>query len=110
MVPGEIFHGALSRGRAHAFDNLRVSIQMLNRGRDCIDISWLNDDAFHAVADYIAGFARCDYRQTASGRFVNCFGASFQARRKNVNRSLIQIIIEVELESKDANIVASELL
>src|SRR5256885_9724594 len=109
MVPGKIFYHALSRRGSHASDNLRTSIQMLDRGGDRIDIARLNNDSFHAVAHDVAGFAGRDHRQAASGRFVNRLRAALQSRRKNVNRSLIEIILEVALEPEDPNIFAAEL-
>src|SRR5260370_20239066 len=110
MVPGEIFHCALSRCAPHARDNLRMAIQMLDRGRDGIDISRLNDNSFHAVAYHIPRFAGRDHGQAGGGRFVNRFGAAFQPRWKNVNRTLTEIILEIAFETDNANILAPELL
>src|SRR5436190_20141647 len=110
MVPGEIFHRALPRRRTHARDNLRMTIQMLDRGGNCIDISRLNNDSFDAVADDVAGFTGRNHRQSTSSRFVNRFSAPFQSRWKNVNRSLTEIILEIALETEDANIFAPEFL
>ena len=86
MVPGEIFHYALPGRISHALDDFRMSIQMLQCRRDCIDVSRLNDDSFHAVTNDIAGFARCDDGQTAGGSFINGLRAAFPLRRKNVKR------------------------
>ena len=110
MVPREIFHCALSRCAPHARDNLWTPIQMLDRGRDCIDISRLNDNSFYAIAHYVARFAGRDHGQAGGGRFVNRFGAAFQPRWKNVNRTLIEIILEIAFETENANILAPELL
>src|SRR5260370_25574352 len=108
MLPREIFHHALSGSGAHARNNLRMARQMLNRRRDCIDIAGLDDDSFHAVAHNVAGFTGGNHRQTTSGRFVNRLGAAFQPRRKNVNGSLIEIILEIAFEAENANILAPE--
>src|SRR5258708_7883945 len=108
MVPGEMFHYSLARRRTHALDDFRMTIQMLDRTRDCIDISRLNNDSFDTVTHHVAGFAGGDHRQTASGSFVNRFGAALQARRENVNRSLIEIILEVALKTENANILETE--
>src|SRR2546430_5080983 len=109
MVPGEIFDDALPRRAAHALNNFRMAIQMLDRRRDCIDIAGLDDNSFHAIADDIAGFARGDHWQARRGRFVNGFGAAFESRRKNVNRSLVQIIFQIGFETEDANVFAPKL-
>ncbi len=83
---------------------------MLDRGRDGIHVSGLNHNSFHAVADHVPRFAGGDHGQAGCGRFVNRFGATFQPRWKNVNRSLIEIILEIAFETENANILAPELL
>src|ERR1700693_4587381 len=85
-------------------------IQMLDRGRDSIDVSRFDNDSFHSVADHVTGFARCDHWQSASRRLVNCFCAAFQSRWKNVDRPLVQIILEIALETENANVVSPEFL
>src|SRR5207253_9136510 len=66
------------------------------------------DESFHSFANDVALFTVSNYRQTTSSRFVNRLGAAFQPRRKNVNRSLIEIILEIALEAENANILAPE--
>src|SRR5437016_12248867 len=110
MIPREIFHRALSRCAPHARDNLWTPIQMLDRGRDGIDISRLNDNSFYAIAHHVARFAGRDHGQAGGGRFVNSFGAAFQPRWKNVNRTLIEIIHVIELETENANMIDTEIL
>src|SRR5260370_1466003 len=108
MVPGEIFHHALSRRRTHAGANDWMAIQMLDRRGDCIDISRLDDDSFDTIADDVARFARSDHGQAARCRFVNRFGASFQTRWENINRALIEVILEIALKTENANVLAAE--
>src|SRR5437870_11613099 len=110
MVPREIFHCALSRCAPHARDNLWTPIQMLDRGRDCIDISRLNDNSFYAIAHDVARFAGRDHGQAGGGRFVNRIGAACQPRWKDVNRTLIELILEFAFETENANILTPECL
>src|SRR4030081_968114 len=108
MVPGKIFHHALSCRRAHPRDNLRMAIQMLDRGGDRIDISRLNDNSFDTIAHYVARFACRDHGQAARCRFVNRLGAAFQTRWEYINRSWIEIILEVAAKTENAHVVAAE--
>src|SRR5947207_2294251 len=81
---------------------------MLNRARDCLDIPGLNNDSFYAVPHHVTRLSRRNHRQSARGRFVNCFRAAFQTRRENVNRSLIEIVLGVALETENANVLTAE--
>src|SRR6266571_3131559 len=106
MIPSKIFHHAPPRRLTHALNNFGMAIQILDRGSNGIDISRLHNDPLDAVAYYVARFARGDYRQAASCSFVDRLGAAFQTRRKNVYRSLIEIILGIAYESEDSDVVA----
>ena len=110
MVPGEILHDALARGDAHARDDFGMIVKMPDCVRETIDIARRHDDAFHAVDDHIARFARRDLRQTARGRFVGDFGAAFASGGEGVDRSLFEVILRILHEANDANIIAPKTL
>src|SRR4029453_15305420 len=109
MVPREIFDYATSRGAAHLLNDFRMSMQMLECRCDCIDITRLYNNSFHAVAHYIACFTRGDLGQRACRGFVCHFGAAFPLRRKNMYRALIKIILRVAHKSHYPDFLAPEL-
>src|SRR4029450_5321707 len=108
MVPCEIFNYATSRGAAHLLDDFRMSMQMLERRCDCVDITRLYNNSFHAVAHYIACFTCGDLRQRACRGFICHFGAAFPLRRKNMYRALVKIILRVAYKSHYADVIAPE--
>src|ERR1044071_9530996 len=110
MVPRKIFNYTTSGGAAHLLHDLRMSMEMLQRRCDRIDITRPDDDAFDAVAHYIAGLTSGDLGQRARRGFVWHFGAAFPLRRKNMHRSLVQIILRVANKSHLSNVIAPELL
>ena len=95
MVPREIFNYTTSRGAAHLLNDFRMPVQMLEGRCDCVDITRLHDNSFHAITHYIARFTRGDLGQSARCGFVCHFGAAFPLRRKNVYRTLVKIILRV---------------
>src|SRR5262249_49797156 len=110
MIPGEILDYAMSRRGAHFLHDLRMSVQVFQRCRDRVHISWFHNNALSAIADDVAGLARGDLRQTACRRFICDLSAAFPLRRENVDRALAEIILRVTHESNRANVVAPELL
>src|SRR6266851_9401133 len=79
---------------------------MLERARDGIDVSGLNDDSLNAVADDVARFAGRDLRQTAGRRFVNNFRAALPLRWKNVHRALTETGLRVAHETESLDVLA----
>src|SRR5207244_13005694 len=67
MAPSEIFNDAAPRPVAHPLNDFRMSLEMLERRRDGIDISWPDDDSFNPIAHDIARFPGRDLRQAAGG-------------------------------------------
>jgi hypothetical protein len=110
MVPGEILHHAFSRGRPHLDHDFGVAIQMFERRRNPVDIPRLHDDSFDPVTDNVARFACSNGRQTAGSRFIDRFCAALPLRWKNVNASLVKIILRVAHKADCADVFASELL
>src|SRR6476660_10328594 len=110
MVPGEILNHATSCGAAHLLNDLRMSIQMLQRSCDCLDISWFYDDSLNTIAHHIARLARSDLGQCARRRLIRDFGAPFPLRRKHMHRGLVEIILRIAHESDDANVIAPKFL
>ena len=58
MVPREIFNYTTSRGAAHLLNDFRMPVQMLEGRCDCVDITRLHNNSFHAITHYIARFTR----------------------------------------------------
>src|SRR2546425_392100 len=106
MVPGEIFYDALTRGVAQTLHDFRMPVPMFERCCNGTDIPGLDDDSLYSIAHDVAGFACRDNWQTASGRFVNRFRTAFQARWKNIDGALIQIIFRVAHKTDHPDVIA----
>src|SRR6267142_5577483 len=109
MVPCEIFNYATSRGAAHLLNDFRMPVQMLECRRDRVDVTWLHDNSFHAIAHHIACFTRGDLGQRTCRGFICHFGAAFPLRRKNMYRTLVKIILRVARKSHYPDVIAPEL-
>src|SRR4029453_1499461 len=109
MVPREIFNYATSRSAAHLVNDFRVSVQMLECRCDCLDVTWLHDNSFHAIAHHIACFPRGDLGQRTCRSFIYHFGAAFPLRRKDMYCALAKIILRIARKSHYPDVIAPEL-
>src|SRR4030095_1869174 len=109
MVPREIFDYPTSRGAGHLLHDFRMSVQMLDRCCDCVDITRLHDNSFHAVAHDVACFTRGDLGQRTCRGFIRHFGAAFPLRWKNMYRALSKVILRIAHKSHYPDVIAPEL-
>src|SRR4030095_15359416 len=109
MVPREIFDYSTSRGAAHLLHDFRMSVQMLDRCCDCVDITRLHNNSFHTVAHDIARFTRGDLGQPTCRGFIRHFGAAFPLRWKNMYRALHNVILRTAHKSHYPDVIAPEL-